>query len=174
MAVVNDPEIGCAELVHQEHPIGITVERQADVCTGLEDARPQVGDVVRIDRVGRMVGEGAIELRVHDLQVHGEALEHRRNHQATHAIGGVGHDFQGPQVGRVDEGVHVCGEIGEHVALGHRSAMACGLHAIDDELFDLGEAALGTDRRRAGSTHLDAVVLGRVVRGREDGAGHVE
>ena len=58
-------------------------------------AGPQVALVGGLQRVGRMVGERAVELAVHHLELdHRQPLEHRRHDQAAHAVGGVGDDAQ--------------------------------------------------------------------------------
>ena len=76
-------------------PIGIPVERQADVEASGDDAGPYVALVGRLQRVGRVVGERAVELAVHHLQLDGrQALEHRRHDETTHPVRSVGDDAQ--------------------------------------------------------------------------------
>ena len=86
-AVVEEPQTGRAGLVDQEHPVGVAVEREADVGTGVEHPRLQVHEVRRLDRVGGMVGERAVELGVHQLELDGQTGEHGGHHQAAHAVG---------------------------------------------------------------------------------------
>ena len=73
MAVVVEPDRPLALLVDQEHPVGVAVEGQPDVGADLEHPGLQVGLVLRLDRVGRVVGEGAVELAVDDLEIEREA-----------------------------------------------------------------------------------------------------
>ena len=59
---------------------------------------PQVALVGRLQRVGGVVGERAVELAVHHLELdRRQALEHRRHDEAAHAVGGVGDDPQRAQ-----------------------------------------------------------------------------
>ena len=50
-------------LVDEEDAVGVAVEGQADVGAVLEHRLLQVDEVLGLDRVGRVVGEGAVELR---------------------------------------------------------------------------------------------------------------
>ena len=83
-----------AEVVDEEDPIGVAVEGEADVGARLEDPRLEVDEVVGVERVGRVVREVAVELAVHDLDVDRQRREHGGDDEATHAVGGVGHDLQ--------------------------------------------------------------------------------
>ena len=127
-------------LVHQEDAIGVAVEGQAHVGAG-----------------GQHPG----------LQ----AREHRRDHEPTHPVGGVGHDAQRVQLGHVDEGHHVLGEGveevdgGDHTPGRHRGRRVSQL--LLGPGLDVGQAALLADRAGPAEAHLQPVVLGRVVRGRE-------
>src|SRR5581483_2376461 len=54
-----------AELVDDEAPVGVAVEGQADVRAVLLYRLLQVDEVLRLQRVRLVVGEGAVELEVH-------------------------------------------------------------------------------------------------------------
>ena len=66
-------------LVDAEDAVGVTVEGEADVGTGLEHAGLEVPEVLDVDRVGLVVREGAVELGVHHLEVEGQLGEHGRH-----------------------------------------------------------------------------------------------
>ena len=53
-----------AVLVHHEAAVGIPVEREADVGAVLPDGLLQVHQVGGLQRVGRVVGERAVQLEV--------------------------------------------------------------------------------------------------------------
>ena len=53
-----------ALLVDQEHAVGVAVERDAEVALVLDHRALQIENVLRLDRIGLVVGEGAIELEV--------------------------------------------------------------------------------------------------------------
>ena len=57
----------------------------------------KVDQVLGLDRVGGMVGEGAVELGEEDVDREGEPLEDDRHDQAAHAVGRVGHHLERPQ-----------------------------------------------------------------------------
>ena len=100
---------GFGALVHQEDAVGVAVEGEPDVGAGLEHHSPELDQVLRLDGVGRMVGEVAVELGVEDLDLERQSLEHLRGHQPAHAVGRVGHHLQRAQDGGVDEGADVVG-----------------------------------------------------------------
>ena len=60
-AVTADGRDGCALFVDDETPVGVAVEGQSDVGAGLDDVGLQVDEVGRVQRVGLVVGEGAVE-----------------------------------------------------------------------------------------------------------------
>ena len=60
-----------ALLVHDEAAVGVAVEGQADVGLVLDDRLLQVAQVRRVDRVGLVVGERAVQLEVQRDQVKG-------------------------------------------------------------------------------------------------------
>ena len=88
------PGQGLGLVVDEEHPVGVAVEGEADVGPHLEHPGLQVLEVLGLDGVGRVVGEGAVELGVHQLHVEGEALEHLGGDQSAHAVAGVGHHLE--------------------------------------------------------------------------------
>ena len=166
-------------LVHDEAAVGVAVEGETQVRALGDDAGLEVHDVGRVERVGLVVGEGAVELEVHRDQVEGQAVEHGGHGVPAHAVARVDHDLQGADGGEVDQGQEMGRVVGQRVALDDRARLrGRGRRALPrpllDQRADLGEAGVLADRRRALAAHLDAVVLGRVVRGGEHGARQVE
>ena len=175
IAVVVEPDSGCAELVDEEHPVGVAVEGEADVGADLEHPGLEVAQVLGLDRIGRVVREGAVELAVQDLEVDRQALEHGRHDEAAHAVGRVGHDLERAQ---------------RRPSTKERTWSAKARSRSSDSRPPAGPVAGGTpsaaialisrrpdvlaDRPGAGQAQLDAVVLGGVVRRREHRAGGVE
>jgi len=50
--------------VDDETPIGVAVEGQSDIGSGLDDVGLQVDEVGSVQRIGLVVGESAIEFEV--------------------------------------------------------------------------------------------------------------
>ena len=113
-------------LVDEEDAVGVPVEGQTDVGAALEDRLLQRDQVLGLDRVGRVVGERAVELGEEDLDREGQALEDDRHDQPAHAVGGVGDHLEGPQRGHVDEGDHVVGPLVEQVRARARPPVSGG------------------------------------------------
>ncbi len=172
-----------AALVHDEAAVGVAVEGQAQVGADLADLGLQVDQVLRVERVGLVVGEGAVQLEVHRDELDRQAVEDGRHGVAAHAVAGVHRDLERADRGEVDEAEQVVGVAAQGVLLGEHAR----LHALGrdrdgvvlggpglDQLADLGQAGVLADRGGAGPAQLDAVVLGRVVAGGEHRAGQVE
>ena len=108
-----------ALVVDEEAPVGVAVEGQPDVGAGLEDPRLQGHQVLGLDGVGRMVGEGAVQLAEEDLEMERQAGEHRGHHQAAHAVGGVGDDLAGGAARRAStKDRTLVGVVVQHVDVG--------------------------------------------------------
>ena len=76
----------------------------ADVGAVLDHGLLQVDEVGRLQRVGLVVGERAVELEVHRHDVSGSGVQlllaqHRRHGIAGHAVAGVDNDLQRPDAG---------------------------------------------------------------------------
>jgi hypothetical protein len=115
-----------------------------------------------------VVRERTVELRVQQVELERQALEHLGDDQPPHPVGGVGHDLQGTQGAHVDERPHVPCEVVQEVE-GLDAPRLCGRrgHPGGHQPLDLGQAGVLADRPGAREAELDAVVLGRVVRRRE-------
>ena len=116
-------------------------------------------------RVWLVVREGAVRLEVaaDDLDLR-QPIEHRRQHRAGHAVGGVDDDPQRRDRVDVDEGEHLVDEAGPDVerrdlaALRDRAESGLGAHA------HVLEARVAADGQRPGPDDLHARVLLRIVR----------
>jgi hypothetical protein len=140
----------------------------------LHDGAPEVLLVLGHDRVGRVVRERAVELHVQRDELEGKALEHRRDGERPHPVGGVGHHGQRVERGRVDHAEQMV-----HVPIQHdldRELAAPGARRRVGlrEGLDLLQAGLRADGRRLPAAQLDAVVLGRVVACGEHRPGEIE
>ena len=98
--------------VDQEHPVGVAVEGQTHIGTRIQHPGLQVAEVLGLDRIGRMVGKRAVQLRIKKVQLEGQTCKDGGNDQATHAVSRVDHYPEGPQGLHVDEGPDVVGKGG--------------------------------------------------------------
>ena len=164
-----------APLVDDEAAVGVAVEGQPHVGPDLADLGLQVAQVLRVDRVGLVVGERAVELEVHRHHVEREPGEDPRDGVAAHAVAGVDGHLERADAGQVDELVEVVGVLRDQVA-GRDSANRPVVRgdAVLDHRPDLRQTAFLAHGSRAGLAQLDPVVLGRVVAGGEHRAGDVE
>ena len=133
--------------------------------------------VRRVDRVGLVVGEAAVELEVHRRDVERQVGEHLRHGEAAHAVAGVDDDLQRPDV--ADPRHQALAGRPRTRRAGRGSVTVPGVPSYagtpaSTMRADVGQAAVLADRRGAGAAQLDAVVLRRVVAGGEHRAGHVE
>jgi len=166
-----------AALVDEEAAVRVAVEGQAHVGAGLADLLLRVDEVLRLDGVGLVVGEGAVQLEVERHQVHRQAGEHGGDGPPRHAVAGVHHHREPAHAGQVDEPAEVGGVVGQQVALGDPPGPAPRRRrrqAVLQPATDLAEAGVLADRGGAGAAQLDAVVGGGVVAGGEHRAGEVE
>ena len=89
-----------ALFVDHEAAIGVAVEGEAEVGAVLDDGTLQVDEVRRLERVGLVVGEGAVEFEVerHDLERQGRQAgrlaEHGGHGEPAHAVAGVDDDLE--------------------------------------------------------------------------------
>ena len=104
-------------IVDEEHSIGVAVEREPDVCALVDDRGLQVTEVLRLDGIGRMVGEGAVELAEEDRRAEWQAFEDRGHDEPTDAVRRVRDDAKRRERRHVDERVDVRDELGEQITL---------------------------------------------------------
>ncbi len=131
-----------AALVDDEAAVGVAVEGQPEVGAGLADRGLQVDEVGRLDRVGLVVREGAVELEVerHDVEV--EPAEHRGRGVPGHPVAGVDDDRE-PAPGDRREAEQVLGVVVEQVPLDD-AAGPVGDRGVPrgDEVADGGQAGV--------------------------------
>src|SRR5699024_7840294 len=103
------------------------------------------------------------------LQLHRKLAEHGWDGQPAHAVTGVHRDFQRTDV-HWDQGEQVGRVAVEDVLFGRRPRLAVvGRNASDELLDDALQARALADRLSTSAAELDAVVLGRIVGGGEQG-----
>ena len=110
----------------------------------------EVDEVLGLDRVGLVVGEGAVELEVQRHQVDvvaAEPVEHRGRGVPGHAVAGVDDHLETPARDR-GEVEQVRGVRLEDVALADRprGCVPREPHRERDEVADLGQAGVLADR----------------------------
>ena len=98
----------------------------------LEHGRLKVAQVVGLDGVGLVIGEGAVELEVERDERERQTGEDRRRGESGHAVTGIDDHGQGPDTAQVDERVQVRDVVGEHVALGDASWRNSGRSVTPD------------------------------------------
>ena len=134
--------------------------------------RLEIEQVLRLERVGGMVGERTIQLRVQVVQLEGKRFEHGRDDEASHPVGAVHHDSQGPHRRRLHERDHMGHVQVQQVVLGGSPRRRRRLRPRAGKGLDLVEAGLRADGRRTRPTQLDAVVADGIVRCGEHRSGH--
>ena len=92
-----------AALVDDEAAVGVAVEGQPDVGAGLAHLGLQVDQVGRVDGVGLVVGEVAVELEEHRDDVERQAAEDLGHGVAAHAVARVDRDLEPADAGQVDQ-----------------------------------------------------------------------
>jgi hypothetical protein len=166
-----------APLVDDEAPVGVAVEGQAQVRPGLHDLGLQVAGVLRLDRVGLVVGEAAVELEVQLGGLQRQPGEDGRHGVAAHAVAGVDDDLQRPQVRQArDQRLEVVAVAGQQVLLRDAPGGPVGRRqpGVEEALgvgTDLAQPAVLPHRGGARAAELDAVVLRGVVAGGEHAPG---
>ena len=136
--------------------------------------------VLRLERVGLVVGERAVELEVQRDDVAAAARRSTVGHGvAAHAVAGV--DDDRAAAGCRDRSTsprRYAGVVGEQVALSvivpRRGRRTAGQRPCSASSRISAQPGVLADRRGAGAAQLDAVVLRRVVAGGEHRAGQVE
>ena len=167
---------GLGLLVDQEDAVGVAVEGQADVGAVLEHRRLQRHQVLGLDRVGRVVREVPSSSGNRISTVKGSRSNTMGTTSPPMPLAVSATTLSGRSDADVDEGHDVVGPLVEQVLLGPASLQ--GRQRLAQQLlgpgFDVGQAGVAPDRARPGQAELEAVVLRRVVRRREHGAGRVE
>ena len=164
-AVIRSPGTNSPGVVDEEAAVGVAVPGDAEIGALAAHPLDDEAAVLLEQRVGLVVGEVPVGLEVVRRCLHGEAIEHRPDHGAGHAVAAVEHDRERPHRRGVDERRHAVVEPGVDVALRDLAGLPGRrrLHA-ERALLDLVEARVRADREGAAADDLHAVVGGRVVR----------
>ncbi len=123
-------EVAVAELaaaVDEEAAVGVAVPGDAEVGTGGPHPVDDHPPVLLQQRVRLVVGELAVGLEVHLLQLERQLLQDRPDHRPAHAVAAVDHDLHRLHLGWVDEGERVGAELVPDVdllAASHRRGRA--------------------------------------------------
>ena len=159
-----------AGAVDEEAAIGITIPGDADVGLLLHHALDDVAAILFDERVGLVVGEGAIHVEAERRQLlDGEPLEQPGRHESGHAAAAVEHDIERLDGLLVDEGHHVRDVVLQDFLAGQRSLRGGWRRqrAVADHVADLADAGVAAQWKRLAPDHLDPVVLLRIVRRRD-------
>lgn len=164
---------GFALLVDDEAAVGVAIEGEAEVGALGDDARLEVNEVLRVERVRLVVREVAVEFEVHrhDFERQrgqaGGLLQHRGHRVAAHAVAGVDDELEGADARQVDERTQVARVVGQNI---HSLRFVCVLGLGDARVevrgravADRAESGVERDALRACGRDLDAVVGSRVV-----------
>ena len=163
-----------AALVHHEAAVGVAVEGEPDVGADLDHLGLQVAQVGRVERVGLVVGEAAVE-----LEVQRDDGQRRRPSTAGTVC---------PAIPLPASTTTVSGRIPDRSTSPRRYAAyagsrsrcstvprrAAGGEVLLGQRPDLPQPGVLADRRGAGPAQLDPVVAGRVVARGEHRPGQVE
>src|SRR5215213_7326613 len=158
-------------LVDNEAAVGVAIEGYPEVGTLCDHALLEFPDVLGFDRVGWMVGEGAVELEVHRYVLEREVLEDRWDHLACHAVSRVDHDLQPPQALRLYKAQTMFRIVYGDVGLLHGTGVFRGVGELpgDDEVTDLAEPRVSREGDGFLPAELETVVVFGVVGGRYHG-----
>ena len=96
IAVIADGLTTLAALVDDEATIGVAVEDQSKISCMIADRRLRIEQVLGLERVRRVVGEGAVEVEEQADQLKIITAEHRRQGVSSHPVAGVGHHPEPP------------------------------------------------------------------------------
>ena len=156
-----------AVLVDEEAAVGVAVPGDAEIGALRHDPGPHLAAVLLEQRVGLVVGEGAVHVEVQFHALDRRALEHRRRQLAGDAVGGIHDHAVRHQRGHVHERAQMLdvGRVEVHGLVadaGHRPRHLGDRLAA---LLELGDALVAAERQRTLADELHAVVLRRVVRG---------
>jgi hypothetical protein len=150
--------------VHHADPVGIPIERHPQLGPGAPHRRDQVLQVLRDGGIGVVIGEGAVALGEQPGPLDPQGREQLRGHQRAGAVAAIVDHPQRRPVG-VPHRPDARGDVGHVPVDDRRLAHGAGAggevrrHDQPVQLLDL----LPVQRGRA-DAHLEAVVLGRIVR----------
>ena len=134
-------------LVDHETPVSVAVEGQTDVGPVLFHRCLQIDQVLRIDRVGLVVGEVPIELEVQLDHLGGQLREDHWRSEPRHAVAGIDHHLE-PTLQRRHQAQQIVGVLLEHLALGDAAARAViAGYPAHDHVRNVCQSTVLSDRR---------------------------
>ncbi len=156
-----------ALLVDDEHAVRVAVEGDAEVALMFEHRSLQVAHVLRLDRTCRMIRKRAVEFEKERNHFACQRLKDVRNGFARHAVAGVDCDLERCDLGTIDEGEAVFGELVEDIAFRDHAGRRCSGRevACDDLIANLCQPGVERDRFGPRTRKLHSVILCRIVRG---------
>ena len=157
-----------ALFVDHEAPIGVAVEGQSDVGLLINHEFLEVHKVLRLQGVGHVVRECSVELEIQRSNIQRKATQNGGDGVPTHSVAGIHRDNEGTRGSQVDEAIEELRVAGQHIFVrGLATVTVISRNALHEVIFDLSQTGLLPHRPSSRAAHLDAVVLGRVVRGGE-------
>ena len=160
-------EVAVAELaaaVDEEAAVGVAVPGDAEVGAGAAHALHDHRPVLRQQRVGLVVGELAVGLEVHLLQIEAEPVQGRPDHRPRHAVAAVDDHLHRLHLGGIDEREGMGAELVPDVDLLEGAAAGRVPKAGLDLLPDVADPGVAGERQRALADQLHPGVGLRVVR----------
>ncbi len=152
-------------IVHEESPVGIPIEGHPEVRLLSLHQRQQITKVLRLQRIGRVVGEGPVRFEIQAQQLGPELVEHGRQHHSGHAVAAIDGHPQGADPFGVDDPEQVGDVAGNGIEL---LDGAGGLRRRQDapsQGLDLLQTGVGTHGSGPFPAQLDPVPFRRIVRG---------
>jgi len=160
-------ELTC--LVDEEAAVGVAVPGDAEVSPLGDHALADLAAVLLEQRVGLVVGERPVDLEVHQHRLERRPGEDQGCEPAGDAVRRVHHDLEREERVGVDEAVQVPHVRGVQVLRRARHALGDGRQLAQGERapHELGHTLLAGEGQGSLADELHAVVLRRIVRGRD-------
>ena len=166
-------------VVDEEAAVGVAVPGDPQVGAGLQHALDDQLAVLRQQRVGLVVGEGAVRRPIGLDQLQLQALQQRADHRAGHAVATVDDDLQRPGRRAHDVGVDElhCRRLklpveidllersARSVLVGRGVPVGGGLRFCFDRAANVLDSRVARQRQCPLTQELCAGVAGRIVRG---------
>ena len=111
-----------AFFVDDKHPVGVSIECDADVAPVFANRRLEVGHVLGFDRAGRVVRKISVEFEIEGYHRARQLFEDVRNGFARHAVTCIDGDLERLDLRAIDEREAMIGELVENIAMRNRTA----------------------------------------------------
>ena len=144
--------------------ITIAIEGQTEICTLLAHGGNQVDQIVRLGRIGVVIGECAVDFAVEFGHLRAQGTQHARTEFTRHAVAGIYDDTQGTS--QLDIRGDAIDIVLRDIARFHATGLRCQMQdAGGDALIQSGDGIAG--QRLTIDHDLETVVIGRIVRTRQ-------